>query len=102
MHVGGRLGAVEFDDGRPSQVLMGVQTGERLSPLRNEGRARDRVGLTAEQGAVVAVHGLVKCRLYPAPLMVIESEEEAGDRIGDVARHSRSPAKPSSPSQLRT
>jgi hypothetical protein len=46
--VGGRLLAVELDHGRPGQVLMGIQAGDKLSPFGNHGRTRDQVGLTAE------------------------------------------------------
>jgi hypothetical protein len=102
VNVGGCLLAAEVNDGRPGQVLMGIQTGEQLSPLANQRGTRDRVGLAAKEGAVVAPHGLVERGLYPAPLMVVEGEEKANDRVACLAPHQRSPSRPSSPSQPRT
>jgi hypothetical protein len=48
--------ALDLDDRRPEQVLMGIEPTKHALPLGYQGRTGDLVGLGAEERSVVAVY----------------------------------------------
>jgi hypothetical protein len=69
------------DHRRAEEVLVRVEPPQRPSPLGNEIRAGDVVGLGAGQRPVVAPHGAGQAAGHAVPVVVVEGQGEPGEQV---------------------